>query len=706
MNPSIIQKLIGYLGKENVLCESGELLSYSFDAALDRSIPSVVVIPQNADQVQKVVQVFVQNKIPYVARGAATSLCGGPIPLNGAAVIAMARFNKFGKLDKERKELIVEPGVINLKIQEYVATSKLFYPPDPGSQKACTIGGNIATNAGGPHCLKYGVTSQFILGLDVVLPNGNLIQTSLDDPGYDLTGLFVGSEGTLGVVTKAKLKLLPQPEQVKTMLVSFPSIESAIQAVSDIIAAGVLPATLEAMDQTIVRAVEAFIHAGYPVDAEAVLLIEVDGSKEDSLETQVYTIQKMCENNGAQEFRFAKDEEERKKLWEGRRGSYAAMARLAPNVLVEDGAVPRTKLPEALKKIKEIAQAAKLKVALLFHAGDGNLHPQIIFDERDIEQTKRVKEAGHLMLKACVDLGGTISGEHGVGIDKREAMKWLFSRETLSLFRRIKHTFDPANLCNPDKLIPLVGKVAPEVPRESSADLVAIGKFSPATEPELIDTIRSAAHKKTPFGVQGTTSRYRLKETLIVSMKQLNKIIDFDKGNLTLTIQSGALLAEARREVEAAGQFLWVAGGGSIGGVLATRQSVAPSLRDLVLGMRVLLPTGEVVQLGAKTMKNVAGYDVPKLMIGSWGTLGIILDVTFRLYSFAQASSKSVKTTPFVFREIHKKIKSAFDPVGLMAPRLTTLTNEEIAQKPEGESSESEISSDALKKISDKFWNS
>jgi glycolate oxidase subunit GlcD len=709
LSQTLIDELAACVGRENVLTERGDLHLYSFDSALDRAQPDAVVLPSSADQVARLVALLYKNKTPFVARGAATSLCGGPVPLNNAVVIGLARLKKIGKIDVKKNEVTVEPGVVNLKLQQAVLPYKLFYAPDPGSQKACTIGGNVATNAGGPHCLKYGVTSHFVMGLDVVLPDGKQVRFSVDDPGYDLTGFFVGSEGTLGVVTSVRVKLLPLPGYVRTMLVSFKSMEKAIQSVSDIIAAGILPATLEAMDHTTVAAVEAFVHAGYPMEADGVLLIEVDGDKPAPLDGDVNRIKMICEKNECFDFRFAKDEIERNKLWEGRRGSYAAMARLAPNVLVEDGAVPRTKLVEALKKIQEIANAHKLRVALLFHAGDGNLHPQIIFDERDVAMTKRVKEAGYQMLKACVDLGGTISGEHGIGIDKREAMRWLFSRETLVLFRRLKNAFDPENFCNPDKLIPLVGKGAESaapasVPAaaEKSYELSPLGGTSPATEDDLISMIKSFALEKKQFGVQGTQSKYKVLENVTVSMAQLNKITDFDKGNLTITVQAGALVADVRREVESAGQYLWMAGEGTIGGVIATKSSARPHLRDIILGMRVLLPNGDVVQFGAKTMKNVAGYDAAKLLIGSWGTLGIILDVTLRLFPYPAAEFRTVKPSPFVMREIHKRIKNAFDPANMLAVRTAMLTAEDVNKvvpdkpKPPTENDFSQFG--------DKFW--
>ncbi len=707
-SPSLpwIAELVALVGEKNVLTEPGERFFYSFDSALDRAIPSAVVIPQTPEQVAGIVRILARYKKPFVARGAATSLCGGPVPLHSAVVIALAKLTRISAINAARREVVVEPGVINLRLQNAIAGDNLFYPPDPGSQKACTIGGNVATNAGGPHCLKYGVTSQFVQGLEIVLPDGQVLQTGVDEPGYDLTGLFVGSEGTLGIVTRVRLKLLPKPKFIRTMLVSFSSIEDAIQSVTDIIGAGLLPATLEAMDKTTVAAVEAFSHAGYPLDAAAVLLIEIDGDMAADLDRQAQQINEFCQKNKSRDYRFAKDEAERAKLWEGRRGAYAAMARLAPNVLVEDGAVPRTRLPEALRRIKKIAEDAGLRVALLFHAGDGNLHPQIIFDERDVEQTRIVKEAGYQMLKACVDLGGTISGEHGIGIDKREAMKWLFSRETLALFRRIKMAFDPENQCNPDKLIPLVSKPAAVVDKDLDGDIEAPdGLITPVSVEALLPAVRHLARRKSFFGIQGSGSRYRVRESFVVSTKKINRILEIDPGNLTVTVEAGASLAAVRTAVEKEKRYLWVHGGGTVGGVVATRASAVPPVRDMILAMRVLLPTGEMVEFGAKTMKNVAGYDAARLLVGSWGTLGLIVDVTFRLFSMPAPELRGADTKPFLFRDIHRKIKKAFDPDSVLSQRMTMLTAADITSHPKGEQMGGvEGSGDVPKNIRDKFW--
>ncbi len=355
------------------------------------------------------------------------------------------------------------------------------------------------------------------------------------------------------------------------------------------------------------------------------------------------------------------------------------MARLAPNVLVEDGTVPRTQLPAALKGIKDIAAQYGLKVALLFHAGDGNLHPQIICDERNIDQTRRVREAGHKMLKVCVDVGGTISGEHGIGIDKREAMKWQFNRETLSLFRRLKNVFDPQNLCNPEKKVPLVSKgQLQNQTGDEVKELNPLGVETPADEAALLKIIHHAAKHHRQIGIQGSKTKMKVKENMVINMALLNKVVDFDPGNLTVTAQGGASIDVVRKHVEGAGLYLWVAGEGTVGGVIATRSSVLPPLRDIILGMRVLLPTGEIVVFGGKTMKNVAGYDATKLLIGSWGTLGVILDVTFRLFPTNAPELKFEKPKPFIFRDIHKAIKKAFDPGEIMSQRMMLLTEDDI----------------------------
>ncbi|MBK8575676.1 MAG: FAD-binding protein [Elusimicrobia bacterium] len=640
---------------------------------MDKRLPGAVVLPRTTAEVVAAVHVAREHGVPFAVRGAGTNLCGGTIVPTGGLVIHVSRMNRILSIDPERRRAWVEPGVINLHLHKALAPRGLFYAPDPASQKACTLGGNVGTNAGGPHCLKYGVTSHHVTGLEMVRPDGEVVRVSVDNAGFDLTGLFVGSEGTLGVATKIEVNLLPQPEDVRTFLVDFSSMEAAAQTVTDIIASGIVPATLEVMDRLTVQAVEAFVHAGYPTSAEAVLLIEVDGPRDQTL-TESGRIRAICEKNKGVDFRMAVDEREREKLWEGRRGAYAAMARLAPNVLVEDGVVPRTRLPEAVKKIRAIADRHQLRMGLIAHAGDGNLHPNMIFDERDTAETSRVLGAGQEMLRVCVDLGGSISGEHGIGADKREAMRWLFSPPTLFLFREIKRAFDPSHLCNPDKLIPVVD--VPPGPRPGGVALNG-GSHSVASIEEVEELVRSARDTGTPLYIQGSNTKGGSAphgKTVLLT-RGLHHIVDLDRGNLTLSVRGGAELVSLRKELEKEGLFLHVGGGGTLGGVLSSNASVRPPLRNQILGLKAVSGDGELLSFGAKVMKNVAGYDAARLYLGAWGTLGVIVEVTLRLHRTPVECGAPVLTGPPNFSklstvDLHRKVKAAFDPQYLFNPTL------------------------------------
>jgi len=407
-----------------------------------------------------VVTFLYHEGISYVARGSGTNLSGGTVPLNNGVVIEFSRMNKILEIDLENERALVEPGVYNLTLQNALAPLGYYYAPDPASQKVSTLGGNFGENAGGPHCLKYGVTSNHVLGAEVVLSNGEKVwigSKAVDAPGPDLMGLLVGSEGTLAMATKILVRIMRAPERVVTMLAIFQAIENAGQTVSDIIGEGIIPATLEIMDNLVIRAVEESVHAGYPMDAEAVLIIELDGLT-DGMDEQAQRILEICQKNGVVSARRAKDAAERAELWAGRRGAFGAVARLRPSYLVCDGTVPRTKLPEALTAVKEIGQKYNLSIGNVFHAGDGNLHPLILFDDRDAQELERVHKAGSEILKICVDLGGTISGEHGIGTEKLVEMSLIFREADLEIMRNIKAAMDPKMICNPGKLIPQASK--------------------------------------------------------------------------------------------------------------------------------------------------------------------------------------------------------------------------------------------------------
>jgi glycolate oxidase len=457
---SILRELQKIVESQNVLWKDVDLAVYEYDAGLGRGQPRFVVFTRTAEEVANVVKFLYQKGISYVARGSGTNLSGGTVPLNGGVVIELSRMNKILEIDLPNERALVEPGVYNLTLQNALAPMGYYYAPDPASQKVSTMGGNLGENAGGPHCLKYGVTSNHVLGAEVVLPNGEKLWLggkSVDPPGPDLLGLFTGSEGTLGIATKILVRIMRAPERVLTMLAIFRSIEDAGQTVSDIIGEGIIPATLEIMDNLVIRAVEESVHAGYPMDAEAVLIIELDGLT-DGMDEQVQKILEICQKNGVVNARQAKDATERAELWAGRRGAFGAVARLRPSFLVCDGTVPRTKLPAALGAVKKVAEKYNLSIGNVFHAGDGNLHPLILFDERDAGELERVHKAGSEILKVCVDLGGTISGEHGIGTEKLLEMSLIFRESDLDAIRSVKAALDPKGLCNPGKLIPSAAK--------------------------------------------------------------------------------------------------------------------------------------------------------------------------------------------------------------------------------------------------------
>ena len=461
----VLHKLERIVGKECVLVGRDVEEVYSYDASLARGKPDAALLPGCADEVSAVVKVLSEARLPYIPRGFGTNLSGGSIPAQGGLVICLSRMNRILGIQTERRCAVVEAGVTNLELQEALARHGFFYAPDPASQKVATFGGNVAENSGGPHCIKYGVTSNHVLGMQVVLPGGELTNiggAALDPPGYDLRGVLVGSEGTLAIVTQITVRILPLPETVSTLLVIYDDAADAARSVSEIVAARITPATLEMMDAPVMRAVEESFPCGYPHDAAAVLIAEVDGLAA-GLREQVERIKQICSRNGSRSVREAKDAVERDLLWAGRRGAFGAVARLAPNYLVADCTVPRNKIPQALEHVARIAKSYRLDHGNVFHAGDGNLHPLLFFDSRDSDQMDRVHQAGWEIMHACVELGGTITGEHGVGMEKTKAMRMIFSDDDLEIQEALRKAFDPDCLLNPGKIFPqLVRTVAPE----------------------------------------------------------------------------------------------------------------------------------------------------------------------------------------------------------------------------------------------------
>ena len=459
---ALVDELRQIVGKANVLDSGVDMQLYQYDAYLEERRPDAVVFVHTTEEVAGVVKVCNKHAVPFVPRGGGTNLSGGTIPFKGGVVIEMIRMNRLLEVDRASLRARVQPGLFNLEFGTALAPLGYQYLPDPASQKAATLGGNIAENSGGPHCFKYGVTTNHVEGMTVVLPDGEIAEIggfAPDTPGYDLTGVLVGSEGTLGICTEVVAKIVRLAEGVKTMLAIYDSMEKGSETVSAIVAAGMVPATLEMMDQLVIQAVEQSIHCGLPLDCATVLIIEVDGLKDD-LEEQVQAIVDICKAHGAREVRVAKDDAERAMLWAGRRGAFGAVARITPSYLVCDGTVPRTALPQVLRKVAEVGKKYDLKIPNVFHAGDGNLHPLILFDWRNKEQKERVMKAGMEILELCVQLGGTISGEHGVGLEKMDAMRLVFTEADIANQVKVKKAFDPKDLANPGKMFPAPAEVA------------------------------------------------------------------------------------------------------------------------------------------------------------------------------------------------------------------------------------------------------
>jgi glycolate oxidase len=442
-----------------------ELKTYECDGLTGhRVIPSLVVLPETTEQVQAVVRACHAASVPFVARGAGTGLSGGALPVAEGVVVSLARMNRVLEVDLDAERVVVQPGVTNLQVTEAVAGHGLFYAPDPSSQQVCTIGGNVAENSGGAHCLKYGFTVNHVTGLVVVLPDGELVRLggkSLESPGPDLLGAFVGSEGTLGIATEVTLRVVPRPECVRTVLAAFDSTDAAGAAVSGIVAARILPSAMEMMDRLTIEAAEAAVHAGYP-DAGALLLVELDGPL-PQVEEDLAAVEALCREHGSWELRVAADDHERALLWKGRKAAFAAMGRIASDYYVQDGVVPRTKLPEVLRRIEALGREYGLRVGNVFHAGDGNLHPLVLYDARVEGEPRRAKKLAEAILEACVDAGGSLTGEHGIGVDKVCSMPLLFDADDLEAMQRLRRAFDPAGLANPGKVFP-TPRLCGEVP--------------------------------------------------------------------------------------------------------------------------------------------------------------------------------------------------------------------------------------------------
>ena len=456
MDARLVSEFRAIVGDAGVVNQPEQLRTYECDGlTLFRVVPDLVLIPATAEELQRVVQVCYRERVPFVARGSGTGLSGGALPVKDGIVISVARLNRILEIDIANERVVVEPGVTNSAVTAAVSAKGYFYAPDPSSQSVCTIGGNVAENSGGAHCFKYGVTTTYVLGLEVVLSDGSLVRLggkTLDRPGYDVVGAFVGSEGTFGIATKITLRIIRKAEASQTLMAAFNSSGEAGAAVSSVIAAGMFPAAMEIMDRLAIKAAEAAVHPNYP-DCQALLLVELDGSARE-VELLMEKVGPICTACGAWELRLAKSEPERVAVWKGRKAAFAAVGRISPNYLVQDGVIPRTALPRVLREIDRLSDETGLGVANVFHAGDGNLHPLVLYDGRIEGQEQRALALAEDILRICVEAGGSITGEHGVGEEKKQFMPVMFSEVDLSAMRRLRSAFDPYELCNPSKIFP------------------------------------------------------------------------------------------------------------------------------------------------------------------------------------------------------------------------------------------------------------
>ncbi|MCU0563404.1 MAG: FAD-binding oxidoreductase [Desulfobacterales bacterium] len=617
---------------------------YSYDASLAKAAPGAVVFPADSRQVADVVRAAARAGVPIVARGFGTNLSGGTILPHGGLTLCLSRMNRILGINPRSRTAVVQPGVTNLELQNALAPLGFFYAPDPASQKVSTLGGNVAENSGGPRCLKYGVTTNHVLGLEAILSDGAAVRlggAAHDPAGFDLRALVIGSEGTLAVVTEVTVRITPRPEKVLTQLVVYDAVEDAARSVADIIAAGIVPATLEMMDAPIIRAVEDSIACGYPRDAAAVLIIEVEGPAA-GLDRQADRIREICTANGCREVRDAADANARNRLWEGRRGAFGAVARLAPNYLVNDCVVPRTRLPEALAQVAAIAKKHGFEHGNVFHAGDGNLHPLILFDSRDPGAVDRVHAAGWEIMLACVALGGTISGEHGIGVEKMEGMRLVFSDDDIDAQRAVRRAVEPSGLLNPGKVLPDTSR--PFAYREQAAWPAAVDALS-AAEAEVAAAVVRAAAAGEALQVVGGGSLVGLgnapaRPLAPLRTEGLAAIAEIDPSNQFVSAGAGVTIDQLQAALAVHNQWLplrpaFALGRRTLGGVTATGASgperhAYGAPRKLLLGLRFVDGRGRLITAGGKVVKNVAGYDVTRLLAGSAGTLGVITRVVYR----------------------------------------------------------------------------
>jgi glycolate oxidase subunit GlcD len=656
LKENVLSLLKSILPHGQVFMDRASLVAYEADAGVDKGLPDAVVFPHTAEEVVRIVSWASKYHIPIIARGAGTGLSGGAVADRGGIIIEFSHMDRLLDIDVPGRSAVAEPALINLRLDEQARMHDLYFPPDPASQRASTIGGNVAENSGGPHCFKYGVTTNYVLGMEIVLANAQRIRIgghALDYPEYDLCGLLTGSEGMLGLITSISLRLLRTPPAVKTLLAIFDSVEQAGNAVSTVIATGFVPATMEMMDQQIIRMVEPFAHAGLPLDAGAILIIDIDGYPA-SIDEQVNEIAHILQEQKGYGLHIARNEEERARIWLARKSAGGAIARLVPSYYSIDITVPRSRLAEILKEVNKICEHYNIRTGHLLHAGDGNLHPMLLIPEpEDPDLMQRIHSAASEIIKCSIEMGGSLTGEHGVGIEKREHMSLMHKPVELMAMWDVKQVFDPNNILNPGKLFPppADNDTAPfadyitdypfnNQPREIS--LQPGETFTPTTAEEAAQGLLALANSRKSVQINGNeqTKRNGMKIAPIsLSTRALQGIKTYAPDDLYITVGAGtplaeiqAFLAKDRRQIALASPWHEA----TIGGLVASNMN-APlrmrygSIRDLVLATTIALTSGNVIRTGRPIVKNVAGYDLTKVFVGSQGTLGLIVDITLKL---------------------------------------------------------------------------
>ncbi len=654
MTDAFLDSLRRIFSGERLLTEPAQLAPYERDLTMPMAVrPQAVVFATERQQVIDTVRACNAHRVPYVARGAGSSLCGGSLPVEGGIVLVLKQLNKVLGIDGRSRTAVVEPGVVNLDVSRAAEPFGLCYAPDPSSQAFCTIGGNIAFNSGGAHCLKYGMTANHVLGLGVVLADGEVLRLggdSLEPAGPDLTPFFVGSEGLFGIALEATLRLVPRVETYRTVLATYSAMEAAGNAVAMVVASGLLPGALEIMDPLAIKATEAASHAGYPLDAAALVIVELEGERE-AVDAELLRLMDVIRRSGAVQVRTAQTEAERAALWKGRKAAFTAVRSLSKRYIVQDGVVPRGQLGPALAEIERLSKSYGIPVANVFHAGDGNLHPLILYEAEGVDASfEKAEQLSGEILRMCIRAGGSITGEHGVGLEKRRYLPEMYGPTEMALMAGMRAVMDPATIANPGKML-FVGADAPESPKvKASAPRRAPGVVRPVDVGELVDAVASAAR----VHVRGGGTKPGLlpaadPEATVIDTTGLRGVTEHDPNELTFTALAGTPAAEIDALLAGHGQYLpfdppFASAGATLGGAVASGLGGPGRLRyggvrDFVIGCRFVDGRGRLVRGGARVVKNAAGFDLPKLLVGSLGRLGVLAELTFKVFPRPEASA-------------------------------------------------------------------